>query len=328
MNKALGTALVATLFVTATTTAQETKTSVDKKEEKKQIIIQEKSTNGKSEKMVIEINGDKVTINGKPADDYKGKKRIVIDDDISIDGDEVHIPRDGRMYFRGFGEDRAILGVVTDKDDKGARVKEVKKGTAAEKAGLKEGDIITKFNNDAVKSSEDLVAAVGKTKPNDAANVTYLRGGKESKVKATLGKSDAPRAMAWSMKGDQFKFKMDPPVAMVAPNGPHPFVFNDDDMWVFRSDRPRYGMSIEDNADGDGVKITAVDSASNAAKAGLKENDIITEVDGKSIKGTDELRDVLGDAEDKNTLTLKVLRNGTAETVTLRVPKVIKKADL
>ena len=121
---------------------------------------------------------------------------------------------------------------------------------------------------------------------------------------------------------------MDPPTAMMAPRPGRPFVFNDGDMWMFRNDKPRYGMSIEDNADGDGVKITGVDSASNAMKAGIKENDIITEVEGKPIKGTDELRDALGDIEDKSSISVKLLRNGAPQNVTLRVPKVIKKADL
>lgn len=312
-----------------TAIAQDTK-SINKKEDKKEIIIEEKSKN-KNEKMVIVIDGDKITINGKPAEDYKGKKRIVIDDDISINGDEVHIPRNGRMYLRGFdGGSRAMLGVVTDKDDKGAKIKEVKKGSAAEKAGLKAGDIITKMNGKDIKSSEELVAVVGKSKPDDVADVTYLRDGKENKVKATLGKSDAPMAMAWNMDRDNhnFNFKMEPPVAMVGPHAPHPYIFNDNDMWMFRNDRPKYGMSIEDNEDGDGVKITGIDSASNAMKAGLKENDIITEVDGKAVKGTDELRDILGDIEDKSTVAVKVLRNGATQNITLRVPKVIKKADL
>jgi serine protease Do len=323
MNKTLWSLLAASLLTTLTTTAQESKSS-----NKKEIIIEEKSKN-KSEKMVIVVDGDKVTINGKPAEQYKGKKRIIIDDDISINGDEVHIPRNGRMYIRGFDdENRAMLGVITDKDDKGAKVKEVRKGSAAEKAGLKAGDVITKVNGTPIKSSDELVATVRKSKPNDVADVTYLRDGKENKVKATLGKSDTPMAMTWNMDHDNFNFKMDPPIAMVGPHGPHPYIYKDNDMWMFRNDRPKYGMSIEDNEDGDGVKITGVDSGSNAMKAGIKENDIITEADGKAVKGTDELRDILGDLEDKSTISVKVLRNGATENITLRVPKVIKKADL
>jgi len=328
MNKALWSVLALSVLTTAAVTAQDTKSS-NKKEDKKEIVIEEKST-GKTEKMVIVIDGDKITINGKPADSYKGNKHIVIDDDIAINGDEVHIPRKGRIYARGFeGSNRAMLGVVTEKADKGVEVKEVIKSSAAEKAGLKVGDVITNVNGKEIKAHEDLVATIDKLNPNDVVNVTYLRNGKSQKVKATLGKSEDEMAMAWKMGNDHnYRFRMEPPTAMVAPHPPKPYIFNDGDMWMFRSDRPRYGMSIEDNADGDGVKITSVDSGSNAMKAGIRENDIITEVEGKPIKGTDELREALDDMEDKSSFNVKLLRNGTTENITLRVPKVIKKADL
>ncbi len=338
MNKTIWSVVALSVLTSASVTAQDSKGSKNK-EEKKEIVIEEKSS-GKNEKMVIVIDGDNITINGKPADDYKGNKSIVIDDDISINGDEVHIPRKGRMYMQGFdGGNRAMLGVVTEQADKGVKIKEVSKGSAAERAGLKAGDVITKMNGKDVSEHSDIVAAIAPLKPNDIADVTYLRDGKEKKVKATLGRSDSPMAMSWNMdnKNRNYQFRIEPPMAMIAPHPPHApnspgapqtFIFNDEDMWMFRNDRPKYGMSIEDNADGDGVKITGVDSASNAMKAGIKENDIITEVEGKPIKGTDELKDALGDVEDKSNINVKVLRNGSTENITLRVPKLIKKADL
>jgi serine protease Do len=337
MKKTLYMLVPAFLLFSGVALAQEKKkeTKDTKKVEKKEIIIEEKST-GKSEKMVIVIDGDKVTINGKPADDYKGKKHIVIDDDIIINGDRVHLPRKGRVYAYGTGvSNKAMLGVVTGEDTKGAKVNEVIKESAAEKAGIKEGDIITKINDAKIEGHSDLVTVVGKMKPADVADVTFLRDGKEKKVKATLGKSKSPQA--WSFNGnDDFHFDYDhnfdfhpsPPMAFATPRMSKGFRLNDDDMWVFRSDRPKYGMSIEDYADGDGVKITSVDAESNAEKAGLKVSDIITEVEGKPIKGTDALREALMDSKDKATISMKVLRNGATESVTVRVPKLIKKADL
>ena len=335
MKKTLYMLVPAFLLFSGVALAQEKKkeTKDTKKVEKKEIIIEEKST-GKSEKMTIIIDGDKVTINGKPADDYKGKKHIVIDDDIIINGDRVHVPRKGRVYAYGTGvSNKAMLGVVTGEDAKGAKVNEVIDESAAEKAGIKEGDIITKINDAKIANHNDLVTVVGKMKPDDAADVTILRDGKEKKVKATLGKSKSPQA--WSFNGDNdfhfnydYDYHMSPPMAFANPRMSKSFRLHDDDMWVFRSDRPKYGMSIEDYADGDGVKITSVDAESNAEKAGLKVSDIITEVEGKPIKGSDALREALADSKDKPTISMKVLRNGATESVTVRVPKLIKKADL
>ena len=111
MNKALWSVLALSVLTTVTVIGQDNKSS-NKKEDKKEIVIEEKSP-GKTEKMVIVIDGDKITINGKPADSYKGNKHIVIDDDIAINGDEVHIPRKGRIYMRGFeGSNRRLFNGV------------------------------------------------------------------------------------------------------------------------------------------------------------------------------------------------------------------------
>src|SRR5215218_3825537 len=123
MNKMILSVLALTVLTTASVTAQDTKSS-NSKGEKKEIVIEEKSS-GKNEKMVIVVDGDKVTINGQPADKYKGNKRIIIDDDVYINGDEVHLPRKGRVYMKGFNSNQAMLGVVTDKTDNGVKVKEV-----------------------------------------------------------------------------------------------------------------------------------------------------------------------------------------------------------
>lgn len=326
MNKSIHGLLALSLFACTHVKAQDVK-SDNKNTDKKEIIIEEKSS-GKNEKMVIVVDSDKVTINGKPAGEYKGNKRIVIDDDLVINDDDIHIPRVGNMFLKGMSN-RAMLGVVTEKNEKGALVKEVLKESAAEKAGIKPGDIITKVNDKTVKNHEELVNAIGELKPNDLADITYLRSGKSKKVKATLGKSDAPMAMSWNMDRNNYKFRMEPPMAMVGPKPPFPpHAFNDDDMWVFREDRPKFGMSIEDYADGDGVKVTGIEDESMAAKSGLKENDVIVDADGKAIKDVDTLKDILKDSKEKPSVNLKVLRNGATENITLKVPKIIKKAEL
>jgi serine protease Do len=323
--------LPAALLFSVVAFAQSEKTT---KKEKKEIVIQ-KNENGKKEKMVIVINDGEVTINGKPAAEYKGNQHIVIDGDIVINGSHVRVPGKNRsVSVYDYQSNKPMLGVVTEKNDKGAAVKEVVNESAAEKAGIKEGDIITKLNTNAIASHEDLVAAIAKLQPNDVADIALLRNGKEVKLKATLGKSNSRFSLSNNLNYN-YSYNIEPPLAMAAPRppkaprAPRAFNWNDDnDLWIYRSDRPKYGMSIEDYADGDGVKITDVENESNAQKAGLKQNDVITEVDGNAIKGTDQLKEALSAAKDKTSISVKVLRNGAAETITIKVPKVIKKADL
>jgi serine protease Do len=60
-------------------------------------------------------------------------------------------------------------------------------GSPAEKAGLKEHDIITKVNNLKIDSKTSLTSALSKFKVGDTVNLTVIRGDKTISVKATLG---------------------------------------------------------------------------------------------------------------------------------------------
>jgi putative serine protease PepD len=69
----------------------------------------------------------------------------------------------------------------------GAQVKDINPGGAGDKAGLKEGDVITAINGAVVPSSEALVAAVRGYNPGEKVTITYTRGGQKSKAEVTLG---------------------------------------------------------------------------------------------------------------------------------------------
>ncbi len=73
----------------------------------------------------------------------------------------------------------------------GALVSSVTAGSPAEKAGLKEGDIITKIDNLVVTDSETVVGAVRGYKPGDKATIAYVRDGRASTVTVTLQESTA-----------------------------------------------------------------------------------------------------------------------------------------
>lgn len=62
----------------------------------------------------------------------------------------------------------------------------------ADKAGLKDGDIITKINDSPVGGEGSITALIGQYKPGDTVQITYLRDGKEQTTKLTLARYDAP----------------------------------------------------------------------------------------------------------------------------------------
>ncbi|MCD8200305.1 MAG: trypsin-like peptidase domain-containing protein [Coriobacteriaceae bacterium] len=83
----------------------------------------------------------------------------------------------------------AYLGVTSTSstDPEGAEIYNVYVGTAAEAAGFKGGDVITKFGDTTITSSSDLTAAVLAAKPGDKFTVTYIRDGQEATTEVTLG---------------------------------------------------------------------------------------------------------------------------------------------
>ncbi|MFI2348929.1 S1C family serine protease [Streptomyces sp. NPDC019443] len=99
------------------------------------------------------------------------------------------IIKDGKVTDSG----RAALGITarTVLDDNyqpaGVAVVEVAKGGAAEKAGLRAGDIVTKLGSVEITTITSLAEALASYSPGQRVGVTYLRGGESGRVEVTLG---------------------------------------------------------------------------------------------------------------------------------------------
>ena len=71
--------------------------------------------------------------------------------------------------------------------DSGAYITSVVAGSGAAQAGLQQGDIITKIDDQSVTSATDLVIAVREHNPGDTVSITYNRQGTEGTAEVTLG---------------------------------------------------------------------------------------------------------------------------------------------
>ena len=76
----------------------------------------------------------------------------------------------------------------------GVYVTSVAEGSAAEKAGLEKGDIITAVEGKTVKTSEELNAQKNLHSAGDEIELTYIRKGEEKKVKVTLDEVEQKQA--------------------------------------------------------------------------------------------------------------------------------------
>jgi len=308
----------------------------DKKKEVEQIIIT-RNTDSK-EKTVIEIVGDKVTVNGKPIEDLKdGDVKVHRSKYKTMDGLNAYaLPRgrgsqsfnwdnnngDHFNLFNDFDENHAMLGVVTEEAEGGVKVTDITDESAAKKAGIKEGDIITKINDTKIENPDQLTEQIRKNKPGDKVTVTLLRDKKEQKVTAELGKWKG--VGAYNL-GQNFKMDIMPdykdlvtPKVRVAPG----------QSWAWSGSAPRLGLSVQDTDDGKGVKVLEVDGESNAAKAGLKENDIITHFNDKEVNSADEVAKMVRENKDKTSIKLKISRNGKTENVEVKMPRKLKTTDI
>jgi serine protease Do len=81
------------------------------------------------------------------------------------------------------------LGISVAPVDVGAEVSEITAGSAAEKAGLKNGDLIKRLDGATLQSSDDLIERLSKMPPNKNVSLSILRKDKDMELKVTLGRS-------------------------------------------------------------------------------------------------------------------------------------------
>ena len=165
----------------------------------------------------------------------------------------------GVLGIKG-GELNADLAKAFDvKAQKGAFISEVLPNSAAAKAGLKAGDIITGLNGQTINSFSELRAKIATTGAGKEMDITYLRDGKSNTVKVKLQADNDSTASGNS----------------VIPN--------------------LDGADLKNYSDSDlkGVVIADVKQNSKAEQLGLKKGDIIIGINRHKISNLGELRKIL-----------------------------------
>ena len=325
--------------------------------------------------MTVVVDGNKVTINGKEVDENdprlqvegKGNKRIILKKldkkpRIIVEGKPLNsldfgkgLQLDGDIIINENGEDNfdiivpnqaktneAFLGVVTEETEQGAKVNQVSDESPAAKAGLKEGDIITKVNDIKIDGPASLYDAIGKSKPEDKVTISYIRNGKTSTQVVSLAKNkntmqyynfSSPEGQGGPSFDTYPKQYLDPNTRKYQQSTRgFNFIPNFPGMEGMTipgfENKPKLGISIEDTETADGVKITNVSENSPAAKSGLLENDIIVQVNDQKIKEVDALKPIIKDAKEGTSFTFQVKRNKELKTILVKLPKKLKTANL
>jgi serine protease Do len=186
----------------------------------------------------------------------------------------------------------------------GALVSDVSKGGPADKAGLKPGDIITKFDGKNVQDTAHLKNMVAATKPGTPVTLDILRDGKPESVKATVAVLSPEPELAANVENEAAGANTD------------------------NKKSSRLGVSVQALTPGvasqlglkdeKGVVITDVQQGSAAAMVGLREGDLIVEANHQTITSPSDLRNAMDKSKDKSNTLLRVKRG--EQTVYVLVP--------
>ncbi len=176
--------------------------------------------------------------------------------------------------------------------DKGALVAGVIENTPAEKAGFKNGDIITEINEQAVEDATALRNMIAALRPNDEVSFKTIRDGKEQTIKVIIGeRPSAARPQPASVQS-QLGFEVRE-----------------------LSDELRERFEVQGDQ---GVLVVGVNQGSNAYTAGIRPGAIILEVNRKPVASIQEFNALVNQVPaDKNILFL-VKYQGTTSYILVR----------
>lgn len=93
---------------------------------------------------------------------------------------------------------------------KGVYVAKITDGSAAEEAGLEQGDVITKIDEKEVGKMSELQEQIAQHKPGDKVKITYLRNKKEKAVNVTLRNAQGTTKVMQEVDLDQMGVSMQP----------------------------------------------------------------------------------------------------------------------
>ncbi len=169
---------------------------------------------------------------------------------------------------------------------KGILVAQVIEDSPAAAAGLQQGDVITELNGEPVNKVANFRNRISLTRPGTKIKLTILHKGKEQTIKVKIG------AMETAGKGASVESSKVPKLGMSLQK-----------LTPELAERFGYG-------DAQGVLVTAVEADSLAARAGIKQGDLIEEINRKSVSTPEQVKQLVKESNKKSLLLL--VRQGDA----------------
>ena len=153
------------------------------------------------------------------------------------------------------------------KDQKGALVVQVFEGDPAAKAGIKANDVIVEVDGKSVDSSRDLTNTIANLEVGKKTTVTLLRDGNKKTVDVKIAKRSDTSPLAQRKPEDSEKLGIE--IAEITPQAAQ-----------------RFGHSETEK----GVLVVGVEPGSKADEAGVRQGDLVKEINRKPVTSVSELR--------------------------------------
>lgn len=268
----------------------------------------------------------------------RGKMSWTVTDDDGTEHRET-FEFDGPRPFLGVGLERV-------RDQGGARIDSIEEDSAAERAGLLEGDVVVGYNGETIETPWDLTRAVLKSEPGERVDIEIERDGNRQVVRAELGEREEWVGAFGFGDGDfdfNFNFDFDGLRERLHERGEfteermehlrerlHHFDdFRFKDIMRFNVGKPRLGVELVD-VTGDlrehlgahrdeGVLVGRVLPDTPAEQAGVDVGDLIVAVGGVTVGAHGDLRRLLRE-RDGETFNLGVIRDGRPLSLTVALP--------
>lgn len=166
----------------------------------------------------------------------------------------------------------------------------------AKKAGLQEGDVIKTMNGKPIRNYANFRTSIATSKPNEEVTFSIIRDGGSKEITVTLGELDQEPTAAVQNSGEDMEKSLG---------------FRVDNLTNNLARR----LGLEEGQDG--IVVTNITQGSNAYIKGLREGDVITQVNKKTVNNISAFADIINGLadEDNPIILLRIIKQGISQFI-------------
>jgi PDZ domain-containing secreted protein len=213
--------------------------------------------------------------------------------------------REGRQK----GQQQAALGVLpAQSQGGGVLIRDVAPQGPAAQAGIRAGDYILSIDEEDVSSPQELTSHIEQLEPGKQVKITIWRQGREQNMTARLASRE--QVGFREQRQDQFPPRRDRRQDQFRERqqGERRGQSQQDQAWL--------GVQLQETRDQRGVQVARIFEGGPAARAGLRQGDVLLKIDDREVSSPDDASEVIERFDPNDRVELVVLRDGEEQELT------------